>query len=1200
MKRSSKTKEKIGKADKKAKRNVKIKFTLQLKSLLNLSPALNDSDVSVAWKRGSKKTNKGESEGARVKHGAAEWKKPQAVSIDATLIQYPTLHKFQQKTIEFTLKQSTDKKKANAVTTFEVDLAQYATDKTDELVTFPIVASKVKSKSSGPLPPISPTITFNIKAEWLKIGNKKIVSRSKRGDDDDYDLQTDADDDDQSETDIDDSDMESDSDMDDSDGDDKSKGGGGMDGLSYSLDYPVAAPSAIPLAGSGGSGLGISMQNGLNKEIEKELKQLQKEVRDLKKEMAERDQAMVELIELRARLDTSTAAGDKKKNSGGGGGSVRGWKEIKKEMTDLKRWIEKKDDEAASLRKELEKGGGGKGKKGSAKGDKENGDGSGGGGGADELEETKKRLKEREEELKRVMKQAEQQEEELEKMQQIVDTVTRSGDKSGTIKLTSAQLKTMSGELKVKKELELEREKAKQKEKELDSSVRMLKTKEDEVKKLTKHNEQQEKKIKKLQEELEQLKQEAGGHKKVADGSDGTSGVGSPGGGLLGRRKKSNEDLPPLYGEGSDSGTWKVGGGGGVISTIRRKALSPRQAFRSNGDAETDDDDVSDRSEGGSEKSKKKKKKKDKGKEKEPISDENEILEKCIYCADPTKFFTYEVSLPMASSMDLNLSGPAQVTMQAGIPVAAKDLFMFLRETEALMAHALNQPLLQRIINALFIAVENASMQCYWMAFCLSLINQIGSDKQITLQPGLDVKLLSKLKNYEKKGILFEVNSAKPPKRPEDVLTYFVRQMNVVALRAFLNLHLQLRVQIVPILLPSILGQHNVLKAHFAANVDMSSPALLAVKFTPKDITRLLSSYMDDFARNYIFPSVMKQFLLSIYRSINVAIFNAIMSRKELCTASNGYQIRFGLAQLTAWPFEITPTAASSAAGVTPPPQSPRDGSGSAQQGHVHAPGSPRTPLPVSAIYFDVIDAGPIVQELEPTLEAAGVLVLDKTQLNSDDGLRHAAPFLHPVHLNHLLLSFTPDELSPNPVPDKPKKLLSMIISRETNLPPLQLPDIPPVRFPSPFDGDGSRAPARPGVPPLPSGPSVLASRGSQVSKGGGNSSGSDGRGDYDSDATKPQQPPPPQRWQPATSRGGGGREPQLEEEDELYHGNGYGSSSSNNNNYDDDEDDDDDYNHRAAAAKKKRGTTKAGGGYGGGGYNPYSDDDDDSRGGLM
>ena len=48
------------------------------------------------------------------------------------------------------------------------------------------------------------------------------------------------------------------------------------------------------------------------------------------------------------------------------------------------------------------------------------------------------------------------------------------------------------------------------------------------------------------------------------------------------------------------------------------------------------------------------------------------------------------------------------------------------------------------------------------------------------------------------------------------------------------------------------------------------------------------------------------------------------------------------------------------------------------------------------------------------------MLVLDKTQLNSDDGLRHAAPFLHPVHLNPLLLSFTPDEYYPSPLPPAP------------------------------------------------------------------------------------------------------------------------------------------------------------------------------------
>lgn len=47
----------------------------------------------------------GESESVRVQHGAADWKKPQQVVVEATLIQYPTLHKFQQKTVEFTLRQ---------------------------------------------------------------------------------------------------------------------------------------------------------------------------------------------------------------------------------------------------------------------------------------------------------------------------------------------------------------------------------------------------------------------------------------------------------------------------------------------------------------------------------------------------------------------------------------------------------------------------------------------------------------------------------------------------------------------------------------------------------------------------------------------------------------------------------------------------------------------------------------------------------------------------------------------------------------------------------------------------------------------------------------------------------------------------------------------------------------------------------------
>ncbi len=42
----------------------------------------------------------------------------------------------------------------------------------------------------------------------------------------------------------------------------------------------------------------------------------------------------------------------------------------------------------------------------------------------------------------------------------------------------------------------------------------------------------------------------------------------------------------------------------------------------------------------------------------------------------------------------------------AGIPVAAKELFMFLRENQALSSTHPNQPLLQRIINALTVATD--------------------------------------------------------------------------------------------------------------------------------------------------------------------------------------------------------------------------------------------------------------------------------------------------------------------------------------------------------------------------------------------------------------------------------------------------------------------------------------------------------------
>ncbi len=50
--------------------------------------------------------------------------------------------------------------------------------------------------------------------------------------------------------------------------------------------------------------------------------------------------------------------------------------------------------------------------------------------------------------------------------------------------------------------------------------------------------------------------------------------------------------------------------------------------------------------------------------------------------------------------------GAGKVRWTAGIPVAAKELFMFLRENQALSSTHPNQPLLQRIINALTVTTD--------------------------------------------------------------------------------------------------------------------------------------------------------------------------------------------------------------------------------------------------------------------------------------------------------------------------------------------------------------------------------------------------------------------------------------------------------------------------------------------------------------
>jgi hypothetical protein len=93
------------------KSTVKVKFEITFKGVSGLGP-VGDKDgareVYLAWKRGSKKGNRGETKHAPLAAGAkdagaAQWN--ETFSVQATMLHYERLKKFDKKLIDVTLKE---------------------------------------------------------------------------------------------------------------------------------------------------------------------------------------------------------------------------------------------------------------------------------------------------------------------------------------------------------------------------------------------------------------------------------------------------------------------------------------------------------------------------------------------------------------------------------------------------------------------------------------------------------------------------------------------------------------------------------------------------------------------------------------------------------------------------------------------------------------------------------------------------------------------------------------------------------------------------------------------------------------------------------------------------------------------------------------------------------------------------------------
>jgi len=159
------------KKGKEEKNLIKVKFEIIVKQVNGLPKELNRRSLVVEWRRGTKKINRGETRSAQIADGLAIWlgSERETFTFQSKLVHYTKLNKFEQKDLRLALKNGFGKK-ADVLYKVEVNLGEMATNGYNLCrdVKFP---SKLKSVPG-------PVLSLQVKAEWLKINNKKLVKKS--------------------------------------------------------------------------------------------------------------------------------------------------------------------------------------------------------------------------------------------------------------------------------------------------------------------------------------------------------------------------------------------------------------------------------------------------------------------------------------------------------------------------------------------------------------------------------------------------------------------------------------------------------------------------------------------------------------------------------------------------------------------------------------------------------------------------------------------------------------------------------------------------------------------------------------------------------------------------------------------------------------------------------------------------------------
>jgi len=142
----------------------------------------------------------------------------------------------------------------------------------------------------------------------------------------------------------------------------------------------------------------------------------------------------------------------------------------------------------------------------------------------------------------------------------------------------------------------------------------------------------------------------------------------------------------------------------------------------------------------------------------------------------------------------------------------------------------------------------------------------------------------------------------------KDERAKLVEVLQKLTRQVYLNLLGIVMAAIEPILIPAVLDQHpDLLENKYSVASKLTSrTAVAGLQFkntrpikTAEDVVEILAqtvSILRD--QHHLAPTVLTQFILQVFHSIDVFLFNTFIKNEKFCSCSNGFRIKLGLSQL--------------------------------------------------------------------------------------------------------------------------------------------------------------------------------------------------------------------------------------------------------------------------------------------------------------